>query len=208
MSGIEFKVNQTDLKRIAASLNNMSSASVSHKYKWTYEILKEYENTVTTAMGSVSGKGGSTKMHYSTYTESRYWNPLADATVQAYALESGRFGGSHDLDSDMLRSVFKIWRYTGDTSKLVHVSLNPNSNFVGIDGRNPKALKDATTLEEGGSSDWGGAIPSRKLFSVANKLFVTAIKNAMNNKDSYLYKHLTDEFIQAVAINGAKWVNV
>lgn len=207
MADITCKVSVADLQKIIGSLGKMQAVSAATTYGWTYEVLTDYKNTVTTAMGSVSGKGGSAKMTYASKTESRYWDPLADYTVYQYAGEKHGFGHDASLSADMLRSVFKIWKYTGETAEVVDASLVHAKNFVGVSSAYVEEFRKAKLMEEGSVSDFGTKVPARKLFSVANKLFVAAITDAMNNPNSKLRERLTSEFIQTVVVNGAKWVS-
>jgi len=193
-----------DLDRILGSLKQIPEMSKRNRgrFVWTLDILNEYKKVVISAMGSVKATGGNVHMYFNGKHASRYWDSLTDKTIEIYAEE---FGYKKIPELDYLRGVFKIWQYTGETAGAVEAGTTNSPLFAGITDRYPEALRKASAMEQDSPSDYGTTIRSRKLFSVANKLFVDAMTSALSNPNSTLAKELTSEFISKIIVGLAGW---
>lgn len=190
-AGIKVRANPADMKRITDALKQCKSIikAAAPKYRWTLNILDSYEKVVASAMGSVRGTGGSVHLSYRGVSKNKYWQPLTDATAEAYKLD---------------KAVLSIWKYTGKTQEAVHTESAAYGGFAGIDSA--EAVATATAMEEGGDPvnrhpNYGGpdrAAYPRPLFSIANSLFETAISNALNNPNSSMYQELCADVINSI----------
>lgn len=165
-------------------------------FKWTLKVLDEYAKVVSEAMGSVSARGGYVRMSFLTTKGNEYWKNLTPYTLATKYQNrkenfTGPLGKREDI-YDRFAWQFSIWRDTGETQDAVQVY---KDGFAGIPSSRSKVFKRAERTELGDPAD---NIPPRRLFAVANQMFIDAIREAFGadgHNDNPFANELRAEFV-------------
>lgn len=180
--------------------NNKSFFIKNPNYSWSLDLVKNYQEVVAHAMGSVEARGGYIHMTFlDTVSGREYWKNLAPLTILQQAMRKGhtitRNGRTpRNAAYDDYKWEFTIYKDTGLTKDAVTFFRRENYAFAGIPSSASEALKRADAQETGKTSD-GRTIPQRRLFAVANDLFITAMHTQLRNREGWLYKNMAGQFV-------------
>jgi hypothetical protein len=172
---MQIKFNQSDWRKIEQIIQSADAEARSGniRLKWILQRLNQYKKVVQEAMGSISARGGYIQMSFMTESDQEYWKNLAPSTLALKAGRAGIYFADHGAKEtyDMYADQFVIWKDSGTTQQSVVV--DPVTGFAGIDSQ--PALYRAVRTELG-----EGKIPQRKLFALANRLLIEALRKAFD----------------------------